>query len=155
MPTPTLLVLPWQRTREPRPKNAVLFASRFDGSGLRQGWRLFAGGIRLRAAVLRAPGALGVSVRAHPISGRYYTVSLWKDRESLLAFARSPAHRNAVAAMTGLGPARGVLVSRDAQPRQRPAWRDTMRWLAAQPPGPYRHVRRPSPVQPDPAAPVP
>jgi hypothetical protein len=150
-----MLVLPWQRTKEPRPANALLFASRFDGTGLRQGWRLFAGGIRLRGAVLRAPGALGVSVRAHPVSGRYYTVSLWKDQESLLAFARSPAHRNAVASMTALGPARGVLVSRDAQPRQRPAWPDTMRWLAAQHPGPYRHLRQPSPVQPDPAAPVP
>lgn len=98
MPMPTMLVLPWQRTEEPRPKNALLFASRFDGTGL---------------------------------------------------------HRNAVASMTDLGPARGVLVSRDAQPRQRPAWRDTMRWLAAQYPGPYRHVHEPSPVQPDPAAPVP
>ena len=45
MPVPTMLLLPWQRTVEPRPENALLFASRFDSTGLRQGWRLFTGGI--------------------------------------------------------------------------------------------------------------
>jgi hypothetical protein len=81
---PTMLVLPWRRTHEPRPENALLFASRYDSTGLRQAWRLFTGGIRLRSAVLRAPGALGVSARAHPFGGRYYTLSLWKDQHSLL-----------------------------------------------------------------------
>jgi hypothetical protein len=155
MPVPTMLVLPWRRTNEPRPQTALLFASRFDGTGLRQGWRLFAGGIRLRRAVLRAPGALGVSVRAHPFTGRYYTLSLWKDQHSLLAFTHDPAHRNAVAGLTALGPARGVLISRDAHPRQRPAWSDTIRWLAAQDPGPYRHLHQASPARPGPAAPAP
>jgi len=147
----TMLVLPWRRTDEPRPEKALLFASRFHSTGLSQGWRLFTGGIRLRHAVLRAPGALGVSVRAHPLSGRYYTLSLWKDQESLLAFAHNPAHRNAAASIAGPGPARGVLASRDADPQHRPTWRDTLHWLAALDPGPYRH----HPSQPDPAAPAP
>jgi hypothetical protein len=150
-----MLVLPWRRTGEPRPHTALLFASRFDSTGLHQGWRLFAGGIRLRRAVLRAPGALGVSVRAHPFSGRYYTVSLWKDQESLLAFARDPAHENAAATMTRSGPAQGVLASRDADPRQRPAWAQTMGWLATLDPGPYRHQHQPSPARPDPVTPAP
>jgi hypothetical protein len=154
MSMPTMLVLPWRRTGEPRPENALLFASRFDSTGLRQGWRLFTGGIRLRRAVLRAPGALGVSVRAHPFSGRYYTLSLWKDQQSLLAFAHDPAHENAVATMAELGPARGLLVSRDADPRQQPTWRDTMRWLAALDPGPPRYQHQPSPPGSDPAAPA-
>jgi hypothetical protein len=136
---PTMFVLPWRWTGEPRTGQALMFVSRFDGAGLRQGWRLFTGGVRLRRAVLHAPGALGVSVRAHPFQGRYYTLSLWRDEESLLAFARSGAHRHAVRRMTELGPADGVLVSRDADPRQRPTWRDARRWLATLDPGPYRH----------------
>jgi hypothetical protein len=142
---PTLLVLPWQWTRQPRPENALLFASRFDSTGIRQGWRLFTGGMRLYIAVLRAPGALGVSLRAHPVSGRYYTMSLWKDRQSLLAFAHNPAHAAAVACIAELGPAQGVLASRDADPRQRPAWPDAMRWLATLDPGRYQH--QPSPAR--------
>jgi hypothetical protein len=135
---PTMLVLPWRSTGEPRPRNALMFASRFDSTGLRQGWRLFTGGIRLRRAVLRAPGALGVSLRAYPFSGRYYTMSLWKDEQSLLAFAHDPAHREAVAGMAELGPPRGVLASRPAGPH-RPGWPDALRWLATLEYGPYRH----------------
>jgi hypothetical protein len=138
MPMPTMLVLPWLRTNESRPENALLFASRFDSTGLGQGWRLFTGGIRLYIAVLRAPGALGVSLRAHPFSGHYYTLSVWKDEQSLLAFAHHPAHRNAIARMAELGPPTGVLASRPAGSR-RPSWRDTLGWLATLDVGPYRH----------------
>jgi heme-degrading monooxygenase HmoA len=135
---PTMLVLPWRRTAEPRPEHALLFASRFDSSGLRQGWRLFIGGVRLRRAVLRAPGALGVSLLARPLSGHYYTLSLWRDEESLLAFAHDRAHQDAVASMTELGPPRGVLASRPADPH-RPSWPAILRWLATMEDGPYRH----------------
>jgi hypothetical protein len=79
-------------------------------------------------------------VRAHPISGRYYTLSLWKDERSLMTFARDAAHRGAVARMAELGPPRGVLVSRPADP-QTPTWSDTLRWLATVEVGPYRHQR--------------
>lgn len=140
----TLLLLPWQRTGEPPVDKALAFGSRFDGTGLRRAWLLITGGVRLYFAVLRAPGALGASLYAQPLRGHYYTVSLWRDRESLLAFARSVAHQRAVRGLAELGPVRGVLISRDADPRQRPTWRDTTRWLAALDPGPYRH--QPSPA---------
>jgi hypothetical protein len=135
----TMLILPWRWAKEPRPQNALVFASMFDGPGLRRGWRVFTAGVRLRRAVLGAPGALGVSLRAHPLQGRYYTLSMWRDQQSLLAFAHGPAHRRAIRSVAELGPARQVLVSRDASTQQRPTWRDTMRWLAAAGPGPYRH----------------
>jgi heme-degrading monooxygenase HmoA len=141
---PTMLFLPWRWSGAPRPGNALVFASRFDAAGLRQGLRLLIGGIRLRRAVLTAPGALGVSLRAHPIQGRYYTLSMWRDEQSLMAFAHGPAHRRAVRGLAELGPTQGVLVSRDADPHQRPNWPDTMRWLTALDTGPYRHQPRPA-----------
>jgi hypothetical protein len=146
VPMPVMLPLPWRWSHEQRPQTALLFASRFDGSGSRRGWRLLTGGIRLRHAVLGAPGALGVSLRAYPLQGRYYTLSLWRDQESLMAFAHSPAHRRAVRSLAELGPVRGVLVSRDADPQQRPTWRETKRWLTALDAGPYRHEPQPGPV---------
>jgi len=141
---PTMLALPWMWTGQPRPENALLFASRFDSTGIRQGWRLLTGGIRLYIAALLAPGALGVSVRAHPVSGHYYTLSMWKDEQSLLAFAHGLAHTEAMARMAELGPARGVLASRNADPRQRPAWPETTRWLATLEPGRYRYEGSPA-----------
>jgi hypothetical protein len=140
---PTMLVLPWRWSGAPRPRNALVFASRFDGAGFRQGWRLLIGGVRLRREVLGSHGALGVSLRAHPIQGRYYTLSMWQDQESLMAFAHGPAHRRAVRGVADLGPVQGVLVSRDADPQQRPTWRDITRWLTALDTGPYRHQVEP------------
>jgi heme-degrading monooxygenase HmoA len=134
----TLLVLPWQRTREPVPEHPLLFASRFDAAGLRPAWHLFTRGLALRQAVLRSPGALGVALRAHPFRGHYYTLSMWRDEESLLAFAHSPAHQEAVRRIAELGPVRGVLVSRPVGRRSRPSWREIMRWLATTEPGHYR-----------------
>jgi hypothetical protein len=135
---PTMFVLPWRWTGQPCPEDPLLFASRFDGTGPRSAWRLLTGGIRLRRAVLRAPGAVGVSLRAHPFRGHYYTVSLWQDQQSLRAFAHGPTHQRAVRGLAELGPPRGVLVSRPAGP-QRPTWPDTVRWLITLEPGPYRH----------------
>jgi len=142
----TLLLLPWQRTGEPAANKALVFASRFDGTGPRRARLLLTGGVRLYFAVLRAPGALGVSLYAQPLRGRYYTLSLWRDEGSLLAFARGRAHQRAVGRLAELGPVRGVLISRVADARQRPTWRDTTRWLAAIDPGPYR--RQPSQQEP-------
>jgi hypothetical protein len=145
---PIVLTLPWRWSDEPCQQTALLFASRFDGSGIRKGRRLLADGMRLRRAVLRARGALGVSLRAYPLQGRYYTLSLWRDQESLLAFASGPAHRRAVRSLAELGPPQGVLASRDADPRQRPSWPDIIRWLTALEPGPYRHDPQPGPAGP-------
>jgi len=132
-----MFTLPWRWTGRARLESSLVFASRFDGAGLRAGWRLFVGGVRLRRAVLRSPGAIGVSVRAHPLKGRYYTVSMWDDEASLLAFAHSAYHQAAVRRLTEVGTVAGILVSRQAEAR-RPRWRETLTWLAAAEPGPYR-----------------
>src|ERR1700722_4995942 len=101
---PTIFTLPWRWTKTVRPERVVVFASRFDAKGLKARWVLFAAGIRVRRHVLASPGALGVSLRAHPLAGRYYTVSMWQDEESLLAFAHSGHHREAMKLIRALGP---------------------------------------------------
>jgi hypothetical protein len=134
---PTMFILPWRWTAEPRSEHTLVFASRFDGTGPRRGWRLFLGGIRLRRAALRSPGALGVGLRAHPLKGRYYTLSMWKDEESLKAFARGDDHRAAVRHVNELGPVSGVLLAKEAD-ALRPRWADTLRWVDGAEPAPYR-----------------
>jgi hypothetical protein len=143
---PTMFTLPWRWTGKNRPEPTVVFASRFDGAGLRARWRLFVGGIRLRRAVRRSPGALGVSLRAHPFKGVFYTLSMWEDEASLLAFAGGADHQAAVRQVGGLGPVQGILLSRPAD-GGRPRWKDTLRWLADAEPGPY-HRDAPLPQTP-------
>jgi hypothetical protein len=137
-PVLSIFVLPWRWTREPRPGHALVFASRFDAAGARSGWLLFAGGLRLRRAVLRAPGALGVALYAQPLRGRYQTLSMWRDEKSLLAFAHGQAHLGLARRLAQLDPGQGVLVSREADSGRRPTWRHANRWLATAEPGPYR-----------------
>ena len=133
---PTIFTLPWRWAGRSRPEWAVLFCSRFDAVGLKDRWRLLVGGMRLRRSVMQFPGALGVGLRAHVVAGRFYTVSMWSNEASLLAFARCEQHRAAVQTITGFGPVDGVLISREVE-SGRPRWRETLKWLALAEPGPY------------------
>jgi hypothetical protein len=136
---PTVLTLPWRWTSQTRPERVLLFASRFDASGLRGRWRLLVGGMRLRNAVLSSRDALGVSLRTQPFAGRFYTLSMWRDESSLLAFAHDEAHRSAVRSVSRLGTVSGVLVSREAEP-VKPCWREVVAWVDDAEPGSYHRV---------------
>jgi heme-degrading monooxygenase HmoA len=48
--------------------------------------------VRLRRAVRRADGALGVSLVAQPWRATFWTLSAWTDPEAITAFMRSDAH---------------------------------------------------------------
>jgi hypothetical protein len=133
---PTIFTLPWRWTKAARPERPIVFASRFDANGLKARWVLFAAGIRLRRAVLASPGALGVSLRAHPLAGRYYTLSMWDDEASLIAFADGGDHRAAVRRISELGPVSGILISRE-DGASRPRWGDILHWVSSAEPGPY------------------
>jgi len=44
----------------------------------------------------RSPGALGVSLRAQPVKGTFWTLSAWTDRDALSHFARAEPHRTVI-----------------------------------------------------------
>jgi len=131
------LTLPWRWASRSRPERALLFASRFDATGLKDRWRLLVGAAGLRPVVLNSPGALGVSLRVEPFAGRFYTLSMWADEASLKAFAHDEPHRRAVRSVRGIGPVQGILVSRPARP-VRPDWTDAVAWVDGCAPGSYR-----------------
>ena len=133
---PTIFTLPWRWTPGPRPERVLLFATRFDAVGIKDRWRLLMGGMKLRSAVMGSPGALGVGMRAYLVAGRFYTLSIWTDEQSLLAFAAGEEHRRAVRSMSDLGPVNGVLLSRETT-CARPRWRDMSGWVDASEPGCY------------------
>ena len=140
---PTMLTLPWRWTNAARPERAIVFASFFKAKGLKHRWVLFAAGVRSRRDVLASPGALGVSLRTHLLAGRFYTVSMWQDEASLMAFAHHDNHGSAVRRISEIGPVSGVLISRESEVI-RPRWGETLRWVAISEPGPYRMERTPA-----------
>ena len=133
------LASPWQWRAKPTGERMLVFASRFDGRGQRFARTLLSGGGRVRKQVLASPGALGVSIYARPLRGKYYTLSAWADEESLRAFARSGGpHAEAIRELRNRGAVTGVLISW-WQPASAgaPTWDDALRRIEASPPGPY------------------
>ncbi|MBW8486469.1 hypothetical protein [Actinomadura parmotrematis] len=79
--------------------DAVVMASRFE---LASAWRspvFLLHSLRLWRQARRAPGALGVALRAAPLSGVFWTLSAWQDRAALARYARTDPHGRVLAAV--------------------------------------------------------
>jgi len=97
--------LPWTAPDAARGTDAaptgqvVVFASRFVLTSRRHTFRFLRYATRIRAQVLRSPGALGLSLIAQPMRRTYWTLSAWRDQESLDTFVRTPPHRDGMVAL--------------------------------------------------------
>ena len=135
----SLFKVPWfgrRRTKDGQP--VLVFASRFDSQNPRSALALLVYGLRIWITAARSRGALGASLWAKPLRGRYYTLSAWESEEALREFARSKAHRVGVKALRKAGTVDGALISwwedgADWTPR----WKDAIRRADASPTGPY------------------
>jgi hypothetical protein len=71
-------------------------ASRFELKRLRHVPRFLLDSVRIRRQVLRANGALGVSLIAHPLRRQFLTLSAWSDRTAVNELVRTEPHRSAM-----------------------------------------------------------
>jgi heme-degrading monooxygenase HmoA len=87
--------LPWV-TRGTPDGAAYVMGSRFE---LRSAWRspaFLVHSLRIWRQARRSPGILGLSLRAHPVSGVFWTLSAWTDEAALRAFAHADPHRTII-----------------------------------------------------------
>ncbi|MFJ8695935.1 DUF3291 domain-containing protein [Streptomyces roseolilacinus] len=86
--------LPWTRPH-PAPAHAPAFvmASRFEVHSLRDVPRFLLKSLAAWRQVTAAPGAYGASLDARPFKRTFYTLSAWRDRDALHAYARAEPHR--------------------------------------------------------------
>ena len=75
---------------------ALAMASEFELTSLRHVPRFFLDSVRIYRQTLRTEGALGVSLEAQPLRGRFRTLSSWRDRAAVDAFVRAEPHRTAM-----------------------------------------------------------
>ena len=61
----------------------VVMASRFELKRMRDVPGFLLDSLRIRRQVLRADGALGVSLVAHPLRRQVLTLSAWSDRQAV------------------------------------------------------------------------
>ena len=90
--------LHWRSLRQPdnSADSATVMASRFRLRRLRDVPRFFTDAIRIQRQVIRADGALGVSLVAHPLRREFLTLSAWSNHEALDALVRTDPHRSAM-----------------------------------------------------------
>ncbi|HEX2315195.1 MAG TPA: hypothetical protein VHJ17_15740 [Thermomonospora sp.] len=88
-----MMEIPWTSgDRADTGATVLVMASRFR---LRSAWRspvFLVHSMRLWRQTRRAPGAHGVSLRASPRTGTFWTLSAWTDRKALYAYARTDPH---------------------------------------------------------------
>jgi hypothetical protein len=85
--------LPWTASGQSAAGPAFVMGSRFE---LKSAWRspvFLMHALRIWRQARRSPGILGVSLRAHPVSGVFWTLSAWTDEAALRTFAGTNPHR--------------------------------------------------------------
>ena len=91
--------LPWraaQPAHHSTPSPVVVRVSRFELKRLQDVQRFLLDSVRIRRQVLRANGALGVSLIAHPLRRQFLTLSAWGDRQAVNGLVRTEPHRSAM-----------------------------------------------------------
>lgn len=86
---------PWTTTSVPRPDSeVVVLATVLTLPRKRDGFWLLRASLLVRRALLASPGALAVSLQAHPWRGEYLTLSVWRDDAAVRSFVGSEPHRS-------------------------------------------------------------
>ena len=94
------LTLPWSdgpATTTASQTDRTVMASRLELRRLRHVPAFLIASLRLRHAIRHAPGAIGLGLRARPLSRTFWTLSAWTDYEALQAYNHTPLHRGIVA----------------------------------------------------------
>lgn len=94
--------IPWTPIDQPGAgPDAQVMSSRFE---LKTAWRspqFLIYSLRLWRQARRSAGILGVSLRAQPLAGVFWTLSAWTSRQALTTFAGTDPH---AAALTRIRP---------------------------------------------------
>ncbi|WP_309246914.1 DUF3291 domain-containing protein [Streptomyces somaliensis] len=86
--------LPWTASGPlPGHAPALVMASRFEVRSPRDVPRFLQRSLAARRQAVAAPGAYGTSLVARPLKRTFYTLSAWRDRDALYAYARAEPHR--------------------------------------------------------------
>jgi Domain of unknown function (DUF3291) len=88
-----MATLPWTTVSEAADGDElVAMASRFRLTSLRAVPRFFIEALRVRRQVMRTPGAVGVSLIAHPLRREFFTLSVWRDQSAIDHLVRADPH---------------------------------------------------------------
>ncbi len=89
--------IPWTSIDQPDAGPvAVVMASKFELSSAARSPLFLMHSLRLWRQARQSAGILGVSLRAQPLTGTFWTLSAWTGRQALAEFARTDPHAAAM-----------------------------------------------------------
>jgi hypothetical protein len=89
--------IPWTRIDQPGAgPQAQVMGSKFELTTALRSPAFLIYSMRLWRQARRSPGILGVSLRAQPLRGTFWTLSAWTGQQALTSFARTDPHASAM-----------------------------------------------------------
>ena len=124
--------IPWTAAGEMEPgREYVVMASHLPLRSLTSTVRFFRAVAAIRKQLRSAEGLVGYTLRAKPLARKYWTLSVWNDRDALAQFMRTPPHVGIMSSLKPLmAPTRFVQWQITAA-EGRPSWSDALERLAA------------------------
>ena len=124
--------IPWTAAGDMEPgREYVVMASHLPLRRLTSTLRFFRAVAAIRKQLRSAEGLVGYTLRAKPLARKYWTLSVWNDRDALAQFMRTPPHIGIMSSLKPLmAPTRFVqwqITAGDG----RPSWSDALERLAA------------------------
>ena len=124
--------IPWTAAGDMEPgREYVVMASHLPLRSLTSTVRFFRAVAAIRKQLRSAEGLVGYTLRAKPLARKYWTLSVWNDRDALAQFMRTPPHIGIMSSLKPLmAPTRFVqwqITAGDG----RPSWSDALERLAA------------------------
>jgi hypothetical protein len=124
------ITLPWIVRRRSVEKPVVVMASRFELTSTTAVPRFMYLALRAYVQALRTQGVVGVSLKAAPWSGRFWTLSSWVDRKALATYSQSQPHARIMASLRPVTSS-SRFVFFDGPGSAPPTWSEAMARLAA------------------------
>ncbi len=95
--------VPWIQPQAPAFEAEVtVMASRFEVRSLRQVPGFLRASMVLWRQARRSEGVRGLALRAEPFRRTFWTVSAWRDRDAIDAYAASDPHRSVMRSRRGV-----------------------------------------------------
>jgi quinol monooxygenase YgiN len=124
--------LPWTSRAELEPGHTyVVMASSLPLARITSTLRFLRAVSAIRKQLASAEGLVGYTLRARPLSRRYWTLSIWTDRTALHEFMRTPPHVGVMSSLKSfMGPTKFVQWEIRADDG-RPTWSSALERLAS------------------------
>ncbi|GAA2785880.1 hypothetical protein GCM10010441_08570 [Kitasatospora paracochleata] len=124
--------IPWTAGPATDPHgDVIVMASQFRLRSLRHVPGFLRAALAIRRQTRRAPGAVGVSLRAAPLRRTFWTLSAWESREAIDALVAAEPHRTVMRTMRP-AMASAVFTFWETPADRLPGWPEADRRLAEQ-----------------------